>query len=692
MNAILALYRYLVPVLALVLLGGALLLTTGWLEQLPWIALLAAVTALIRHAQLPVTKYAAVHLVGTVAIAGALVLGPVATAVALTMGVAVADSVWLRRGGLPAWINASREVVAFLAAFGWYAWVRGPLAAGESPLDGQSLPAIAVFVLVHFVISRGMYYFTLLVREKLASVERALILRYEVIALGAGSAGLVALLLSLAFLGWSGAAVVLVVLAFAGLLLKRILEESIAAEELNTILATEVAAASDATMGAAISRLEALAHRLLEWRELRVLRVEGRQPRLVYRSGVGMIEPAGAPPLDGERLRREAIESGRGVILADANRDPRVERPLPEAAARAVVPLRFGEATIGLLELDSHKRGAYGPKEGLLIRRVANQLATTIHILDLRRPLIETVDRMEHEVGTLTESARTLRSGGESVARTAADIQRAAVEEVEQITKGLELTATLSTRSKSAALDAREAHDATRRASTIATEHRQTIDTAMERLVGAKGFVAEGSQRIARLAQATGQVTGLISVIRELAVQTNLLALNAAIEAARAGHEGRGFAVVAEEVRKLAEESGRAAEDASRVLGDFEGQMRETAALMARGESLVVDAEALSGGSREALGTIVSATGGAATQAARIATSADDQGIEVARLRERVSRVGEIAGRTRSGAEEVAAAATRQAEALRALEAATTELREVVVAMSNLARRITQAR
>lgn len=68
---------------------------------------------------------------------------------------------------------------------------------------------------------------------------------------------------------------------------------------------------------------------------------------------------------------------------------------------------------------------------------------------------------------------------------------------------------------------------------------------------------------IEQLSQETESINIFAETIAGISEQTNLLSLNASIEAARAGEAGRGFAVVAEEIRKLADDSARAAGEIS---------------------------------------------------------------------------------------------------------------------------------
>ncbi len=98
-------------------------------------------------------------------------------------------------------------------------------------------------------------------------------------------------------------------------------------------------------------------------------------------------------------------------------------------------------------------------------------------------------------------------------------------------------------------------------------------------------------ERVLALADRAAAVAGgKVQAIRSITQQTRILALNATIEAARAGEAGRGFAVVAGEVKAVAAEVARLAEEMEGELQDAFQALKRLGTRMAeevRGQRLV---------------------------------------------------------------------------------------------------------
>ncbi|MBI1967276.1 MAG: GAF domain-containing protein [Gemmatimonadetes bacterium] len=665
------------------LLVAVLVHDPRWLGRLPEIIVMIGCCVLLRGLHVPLSKYSYLTQTGLVVLAGSLLVGVPATALAVAGGVLGADTLWQRKALLVAWINVGREVIALVASYGVYATILRVSGLSQPGLHAAALPALFFYVLVYFVVSRLLFYFTLIVRAKLAQDEQLLILRYECIAYFAtlvAAATVVATVVAWPPLAW---VFVAAALGGLGLLLKRMLEEAISAEELNKIHAMEAVITSNISLEDSFARIERLAHRLVDWGDFRIHRRDEGRMVLVYRSATGRPN-RGEPSPDTVALRDEVVKSGGSVVIDDVTRDKRVADAPETVQSLVIVPLRFGDQVIGTLELEHHKRNSYRRSDVLTITTFANQLATAIHITELRRPLVETVERMTRQLGALTHAAVALREAAGAVAASTKSIRAATLTEEGEVSGGLEATETLAQVSRRVSDDGVEAAQASTTASEVATRNRQQIRDAIERLVALKAFVGESSSKVQELGQVSRRITGFIASIRELADMTNLLALNAAIEAARAGKHGKGFAVVADEVRRLAEQSATAAAEAGELVQDIHRQVGEVVEQMRRGQVNVGGVEELSSVALEALDAIVAATAEATAHARHIADAAGEQDQAFARLRKRIQALATIAWKNRTEAEDVAVRAGDAASGLSELERATRELEQVATMLRDL--------
>lgn len=103
------------------------------------------------------------------------------------------------------------------------------------------------------------------------------------------------------------------------------------------------------------------------------------------------------------------------------------------------------------------------------------------------------------------------------------------------------------------------------------------VRQSMEKMELVQSQTHATSERFEGLKRDSASIGEIVTAISEFAEQTNLLALNASIEAARAGENGKGFAVVASEVKRLAEDSAKAAEEIARYIGDIQSQISSSA-------------------------------------------------------------------------------------------------------------------
>jgi methyl-accepting chemotaxis protein len=190
-------------------------------------------------------------------------------------------------------------------------------------------------------------------------------------------------------------------------------------------------------------------------------------------------------------------------------------------------------------------------------------------------------DNLCHILVSVARTASSVTSNAEFIGETGREMHRKMDEQNTQTEQTVaavqDMSATVAEVSRlagSAAQTARGAAETAREGGDIVREMLADMDSIA---IGVRSTFSN----IHLLGEDSRRISGIVSVIDEIARRINLLALNAAIEAARAGDQGRGFAVVAGEVRRLAESTALATKEISEMVHGIQGRTGTAVSSMA---------------------------------------------------------------------------------------------------------------
>ncbi len=184
------------------------------------------------------------------------------------------------------------------------------------------------------------------------------------------------------------------------------------------------------------------------------------------------------------------------------------------------------------------------------------------------------------------------------------------------------------------------------------------------------------------------EIGKIIEIISSIADQTNLLALNASIEAARAGDAGLWFAVVANEVKTLAQDSQRSADNISRIIEELQTQSEKAGAAMQKATDEVTRGSEAINETIRFFHTIAEQIQEISDNIAEVAALSEEERNAVQMIESRISGMKTLADDTSDEASASAVASEESSVALNQISSIMTELSQIATQIDESMKRL----
>lgn len=264
------------------------------------------------------------------------------------------------------------------------------------------------------------------------------------------------------------------------------------------------------------------------------------------------------------------------------------------------------------------------------------------------------------EANAVSVSTEEATASIEQISAAVEEIASGSQRQADEIMETLQTMQELSAGVEEIAANSKLAYSSSKEAANFAVKGAEKVDVAVETMRSIFDTVGSSATTVKKLNESSEEIGNILDLITSIADQTNLLALNAAIEAARAGEHGRGFAVVADEVRKLAEGSGTAAQQIAMLIQEIQKDTAHAAHAMNQVTGEVDKGVAVALEAKETLGDIVKLVKNTEKMIEGISEAAAEQSHGLGNVVSAVDNVSNIAQQSSVATQQVSASLQQQ--------------------------------